>query len=223
MKFRLYTLLLCLFIGLPTWAQSHDTYQGHDVVANQVLLKLNSTSTAIVQQLRQLADADDLRPLNSSQQIYLLHSRSGNLTALMAILRAHPSVGYVEPDYFVKTVSTPSDPSFPQQWALRNTSLPGADIGAPPAWDISTGSTANVVGVVDTGMDYTHADLAANVWSAPAAFTVRLSWGQLNCPAGSHGYNAIARSCDPRDDNQHGTHVSGTVGAAGNKGSACPA
>ena len=50
----------------------------------------------------------------------------------------------------------------------------------------------------------------------PPAFTVNLSWGAITCPAGSHGYNAIARTCDPRDDHYHGTHVSGTVGAAGN-------
>src|SRR5205085_821587 len=92
----------------------------------------------------------------------------------------------------------------------------GADIGATGAWTYSTGGTANVAGVVDTGIDYTHPDLAANVWSAPAPFTVSLSWGTLTCPAGSHGYNGVARSCDPKDDHGHGTHVSGTIGAVGN-------
>ncbi len=122
----------------------------------------------------------------------------------------------MEPNYFVKTVTTPNDPNFSLQWSFLNTATPGADISATLAWDISTGSTANVVGVVDTGIDYTHPDLAANVWAAPASFTVNLSWGSLTCPAGSHGYNAITHSCDPRDDNQHGTHVSGTIGAIGN-------
>ncbi len=113
---------------------------------------------------------------------------------------------------------TPNDPSFSQQWGWLNTAMPGADVGATNAWAVSTGSTAYVAGVVDTGIDYTHPDLAANVWSAPSQFTVKLSWGTLTCPAGSHGYNAILRSCDPKDDHSHGTHVSGTIGAIGNNG-----
>src|SRR5262249_49475765 len=73
-----------------------------------------------------------------------------------------------------------------------------------------------VVGVVDTGVDYTHPDLAGNVWSAPAAFSVTIEGSTINCPAGSHGFNAIRLTCDPLDDNNHGSHVSGTIGAAGN-------
>ncbi len=134
----------------------------------------------------------------------------------MGLLQSNPAVAYVEPDYIVNGSSTPNDPNFPQQWSFNNTSTLGADIGALQAWDISSGSTANVVGVVDTGIDYTHPDLAANVWAAPTDFTVSLGWGSITCPAGSHGYNAINRSCDPRDDHYHGTHVSGTIGAAGN-------
>ena len=216
MKFGRRTVFLFLLSALPLLAQSRDTYQGHDVVANQAIFRLNSATNAVLQQLQRLTDADDLRPLIPAQQVYVLHSRTGNITALLAILRAHPDVGYVEPDYIVNAVNAPNDPNFSQQWSFRNTAVPGADISAVSAWDTTTGSTAKVIGVVDTGIDYTHPDLAPNVWSAPAAFTVTLSWGQITCPAGSHGYNAIARSCDPRDDNQHGTHVSGTIGAAGN-------
>ena len=75
-----------------------------------------------------------------------------------------------------------------------------------------------VVAIVDTGVNYNHPDLAANIWSAPAAFTVNLSAGSITCPKGSHGFNAIAATCDPQDDNGHGTHVAGTIGAAGNNG-----
>ena len=94
---------------------------------------------------------------------------------------------------------------------------PGADISATQAWDISTGSAATVVAVIDTGIQYTHADLAANIWSAPASFTVNIPGNlPLTCDPGTHGYNAIAKTCDPADDNGHGTHVSGTIGALGN-------
>jgi len=115
----------------------------------------------------------------------------------------------------------PDDPRFPELWGLRNIGqiiagtpgAPGADIQAVPAWDVAIGSRNAVVGIVDTGIDYSHPDLAGNVWSAPASFSVTIGGRTITCAAGTHGFNAIARSCDPFDDNKHGTHVAGTIGA----------
>ena len=84
------------------------------------------------------------------------------------------------------------------------------------AWDLALGTASNVVAVVDTGIDYNHPDLAANIWSAPAPFTVVIGGVPITCQAGTHGFNAITRTCDPMDDHNHGTHVSGTIGAVGN-------
>src|SRR5262249_2194435 len=75
-----------------------------------------------------------------------------------------------------------------------------------------------VVGVVDTGIDYTHPDLAGNIWSAPTSFVVNIDGQQITCAEGTHGFNAIKRTCDPMDDAGHGTHVSGIIGASGNNG-----
>lgn len=138
------------------------------------------------------------------------------LATAMNQMALAPGVRFVEPDYRVSASVVPNDADFAQQWSLLNTGqtggVPGADIKATAAWTITTGSPDVVVGVVDTGTDYLHPDLVANIWNAPAG------WNLYGCGAGTHGFRAIggATSCDPMDDNNHGTHVAGTIGAAGN-------
>jgi serine protease len=147
-----------------------------------------------------------------------VHSRSRDTDQLIRDLGRNRAVVYVEPNYVVHAVTIPNDPSFGQLWGLRNTGqviqgtagVAGADIKAEPAWTVTTGTSTVVVGVVDTGIDYNHPDLAANVWSNPG--------GIGGCAAATHGFNAITSSCDPLDDNDHGSHVSGTIGAVGNNG-----
>jgi hypothetical protein len=121
---------------------------------------------------------------------------------------------YVEPDYQVQALTTtPNDPALGQLWGL-------SAIQAPEAWDLATGAPPVVVGIIDTGVDYTHEDLADNVWRNP---------GEAPVPNGIdddgngyvddiHGINAIAGNGDPFDDHSHGTHVAGTIGAVGDNG-----
>ena len=142
----------------------------------------------------------------------------------VAKYRASSDVLYAEPNYIVhalQTLTIPNDPQFFQQWNLHNTGqnggTPGADIHAPEAWSFTTGSTSVVAAVIDSGVDYTHPDLASQIWSAPSSFTVtQAGGGVITCPAGAHGFNALNGSCDPQDDVGHGTHVSGILGAATN-------
>jgi subtilisin family serine protease len=165
--------------------------------------------------LRGQIDADRDEDIGSVG-VVRYHSRSLDANALSAFFRSHPNVEYAEPNFIVRSTAVPNDPGFAQLWGLQNVFQVGADIGAVPAWDVSTGSQANVVAVIDTGMDYSHQDLAANVWSAPSSFTVTIGGTTITCAAGTHGFNAILRTCDPMDDNNHGTHTSGTIGARGN-------
>src|SRR6185295_18780979 len=119
------------------------------------------------------------------------HMRSDTLTtqAMLATLGGRGEVLQVEPNYVLHATAVPNDPQFSLLWGLRNLTTPGADIHAVNAWNVSTGSSSIVVGVVDTGIDYNHPDLQANVWSAPSQFTVTLGAQTLTCPAGSHGVN----------------------------------
>jgi serine protease len=141
----------------------------------------------------------------------------------LAKLRKNSAVLYAEPDYIVHASVTPDDSSFSDLWGMNNTGQSGgvvdADIDAPEAWDISTGSHDVIIGVIDTGVDHTHPDLMANIWTNPAEIA---GDGIDNDGNGfiddMHGINAITSAGDPMDDQGHGSHVSGTIGAAGNNG-----
>ena len=141
----------------------------------------------------------------------------------IALLKSHQAIEYVEPDYQVSIARTPDDPRFDELWGLNNDGQTGgtadADIDAVEAWDISTGSRDVVVGVIDTGIDYSHSDLASNMWVNSSEIP---GDGIDNDGNGFiddvHGINAITDSGDPMDDEGHGTHVSGTIGASGGNG-----
>ncbi len=218
-------LILLSFFPFSAAQVRNGQYHGRKAAEGEVLVKFRQIAPALITAIAQTYDLSSMRPLGGVGQLYHLRSRSKKIAQLVAELSARPDVIYAEPNYEWHVLEIPNDPQFVNQWSLQNTGqssdgfsagTPGADISAVPAWDISTGSTTHVVGVVDTGIDYTHPDLQANIWTAPSDFTVTLNGAPVTCPAGSHGFNAIDGSCDPMDDHMHGTHCSGTIGASGN-------
>ena len=150
---------------------------------------------------------------------------SPDMLEVMKTLRASGAFEYVEPDYVVRGNRTPTDPAFVSGalWGLRNTGqnggTPDADIDAPEAWDFSTGSTNVIVAVIDTGIRYTHQDLASQMWRNAGEIPGN---GRDDDGDGYvdnvFGMNAITGTGNPFDDNDHGTHVAGTIGAAANNG-----
>jgi subtilisin family serine protease len=145
------------------------------------------------------------------------------LQARIKALRSSGLFEVVEPDWVMRVLATPSDAAFAdgRLWGLRNTGqsggLSGADVGAPSAWDITTGSAGVTVGVIDTGIRYTHQDLAGNMWVNPGEVAGNGVDDDSNGFVDDvYGINAIASSGNPMDDNGHGSHCAGTIGAVAN-------
>ena len=112
----------------------------------------------------------------------------------------------------------PNDPMFKDQWALDNNGQGGgkekADLSALKAWAKTQGSSDVVVAVLDSGVDYTHPDLVANMWLRPDNVP-QYKDDELGTFNDLHGFNATDNQSDPMDDNGHGTHCSGIIGAEG--------
>lgn len=137
-----------------------------------------------------------------------VRSRTRDTSALSQTLSQRADVRRVEPNYVLKRQKLPGE-NLDELWGLTK-------VSAPAAWDKTTGSRGVVVGVLDSGVDYNHTDLAGNVWSSPFEFSVDFPLRRVTCAAGTRGFDAITGRCNPIDDNNHGTHVSGIIGAEAN-------
>lgn len=125
------------------------------------------------------------------------------------IIRADESVAYAEPNYSLSISVTPNDPSFPVQYGMTK-------IVAPQAWDLQTGTNV-VVAVIDTGVDYNHPDLAANIWTN----TREIAGNGVDDDGNGYiddvrGWDFVQNDNTPMDLNDHGTHVAGVIAGIGN-------
>lgn len=178
-----------------------------------------------IEEVRGLVAIDDLDNANA-EQVAAQYARMSNI------------VKYAEPNYAIKldepteataadallretdnqNLNVPNDPKFGEQWALSNNGQNGgktnADVSALKAWLKTQGSSEVVIAVLDTGVDYTHADLAANMWFRPDAVP-QYRDDELGAFNDARGFNAEDNLSDPMDENGHGTHCSGIIGAEG--------
>jgi subtilisin family serine protease len=158
------------------------------------------------------------------------------------VYKSNPDVMYAEPDYVIslipdqrvpeptiynanlsQNVSIPNDSYFYNQWSFHNTGQTGgtvdADIDAPEAWALTNRSDSVVVAVIDTGVLYNHSDLSSNIWKNPGEIPDNNIDDDGNGYVDdTRGWNFVNSTNDPIDDQEHGTHVSGIIGAEGNNG-----
>lgn len=151
--------------------------------------------------------------------------------AALAALQAHAaltgSIEFAEPDRLGRLTATPNDSLYGLLWGLNNTGqtvngdpgVAGADIDANLAWDVTTGSASVVVGMADSGIRRTHEDLSANIWTNPGETAGNgVDDDRNGYVDDTWGWDFWNNDRDPTDDNGHGTHTAGTVGASGNNG-----
>jgi thermitase len=141
-----------------------------------------------------------------------------DLATALARLRRNPRVVYAEADGPIQdSAIIPNDPSFTSQWGLNNSN--DVDIDAPQAWSVTTGSPGTIVAVLDTGIDLSHPDLASKVWVNTGEIPGnRIDDDHDGYVDDVNGWNFDGNTSNVQDDNGHGSHVSGILGAAGNNG-----
>src|SRR5262245_29938151 len=214
--------------GVPLLGQTirTESFQGRDVVAGEVIVRFRNPGVApgspVIGQDPSISSAQRVGRTGAM----VLRSGNRSVDNLVQSFAGRPDVLYAEPNYILHKTDIPNDLLFGQQWGLRNSGqlingrpgTPNADIHAVDAWNTTTGSPAIVVAVLDTGIDLTHPDLSPNIWTATNTFDLNLMGQTVHCGPGTHGFNAITGSCNPADDEGHGTHVGGIIGAVGNNG-----
>jgi subtilisin family serine protease len=148
-----------------------------------------------------------------------------SMEAAVEEYRASGRFQVVEPDHKLHARIVPNDPEFTSNtlWGLRNQGqnggTSGADIHATAGWDILHSAPNVIVAVIDSGIRYTHEDLAANMWKNPNEIPDNgLDDDNNGIVDDVYGINSINNSGEPLDDNGHGTHVAGIIGAVGNNG-----
>ena len=179
---------------------------------NQITARLNDRVEDEIESVPGLSAIDDLDNVEAE--------------SIAAEYRELPEVEYSEPSYEISLNHDgggfehlhPNDIRFSEQWALdndgRNGGKEGADVGALRAWVTTTGDDDIVVAVLDSGVDYTHSDLQNNIWVRPDSVK-QYEDRELGSIEDIHGYNAVENTGDPMDENGHGTHCAGIIGAEG--------
>jgi subtilisin family serine protease len=200
-----------MVVWLTTSASAQPTQPAYRADRILIMPKAGINRTAL-NNFHLARKGEVLRTFDGIGYLQILRVPKGEtVPSLIAQYQQSGLVEFAEPDYIGQIFSTtPNDPKYLDGtlWGLNNTGQNGgtadADIDAPEGWDVLTSANNMVVAVLDTGVRYTHEDLAANMW--------------VNPNDGGHGWNALNGNNNPADVGTHGTMVAGVLGAVGNNG-----
>ncbi len=169
-----------------------------------------------------LKQVEAIRALNSDPNIVYAEP-----DYIYSIVDDKPESGIINPQGIQKYVNehgganntkspkvvVPADPLYSQQWAIPA-------VHADAVWDTTTGDSSQIIAFLDTGVDWHHPDLAANIWTNTSEADGVAGFDDDNdgYVDDIHGWDFVNNDNDPSDDNSHGTHVAGIACAVGNNG-----
>jgi len=160
----------------------------------------------------QTAEAASKAAAGGDVVIMQISSDQYSTEQLVEMFETMSNVKYAEPNYRCHVAAATNDSYSKYQWGLQNEGqnggTAGTDIKVDRIWSDGATGTEKVIAVIDTGVDYTHEDLKANMWKNPYS---------KNLP-GTYGYNFVSDTNTPMDDNGHGSHCAGIIAAQGNNG-----
>ncbi|MBX3741006.1 MAG: S8 family serine peptidase [Akkermansiaceae bacterium] len=225
--FRSLTLLATAFSMMAS-AKEDPYVEGEVLVTFRADVPEAAARTKMAGRKMRLAETYDRVGASRGKLHGMVRDKSRTTAALIAELKADPSVETAEPNYLRKvSFIRPNDPHFPKLWGLENTGqvanlsagTSGVDTRFIQAWNLSRTTTPAqdiVVCVADTGVDITHPDLAPNVWTNPAEIPGNGIDDDGNGYVDDvHGYDFAANTASMTDSGFHGTHVAGTIAATG--------
>jgi subtilisin family serine protease len=175
-----------------------------------------------------------VKPLETDPSLAVVKMQDDQMTAsALNILQGVPAVQYAEPNYIYHTMDmqstagTPNDPDFSKQWNMYNTGqadpkgkkgIAGDDIGVMSLWNQGiVGKKDVIVAIIDTGIDWTHPDLKDNLYTNPGEIAGNGKDDDGNGFVDDiHGWNFNKKTADSVDDNGHGSHCAGVIGASAN-------
>lgn len=217
---RFFSWLVILLISsgsVVCFAQAHEAVPGEYVVKfkNQVgMFTASAMANSMHGEIKSYIS-------DKSKAVVIKKSMLERSDLALEELRNHPMVEIAEPNYIFRPVVVPNDSRFDGLWGMQNTrSVGGIDIDADQAWELTKGDRKIVVAVIDSGVDYNHEDLKNNMWVNDAEKNGKPGVdddgnGYID---DIYGYDFANSDGDPMDDNDHGSHCAGTIGAEGDNG-----
>lgn len=219
-RFAFFLLALFIFSLVPgnVSGQSVPVQRGEpgkiEYVGDELLVRFKSSVSVQSEAVRNAHGAVGAKVLNSFPNVNGLQlvklPQGVTVEQAIASYQKNTNVLFAEPNYIYQVSSLiPNDPSFNLLWGLEK-------INAPGAWEFTTGSNEVIIAVIDSGVDWSHPDLADNIWTNPGEELNGVDSDGNGFIDDIRGWDFYQNDNNPADVNGHGTHVAGTIAAAGN-------